>query len=50
MAMDNAVIQRMQWAYMLWPSLMVTLGVLLPLSATCSWLKRTVRFDVHVKS
>jgi hypothetical protein len=45
MSMDSAVIQSMGHAFMLWPSLLVTLFLLLPLSAACNWLKRSVVFD-----
>lgn len=44
--MDSAAIQSMHWSFMLWPSLLLTLAVLLPLSAACNWLKRNVRFSL----
>jgi len=45
MAMDNAAIQQMSWAYLLWPSLALSLGVLLPISAAANWLRRNYQFD-----
>ncbi|KAG2493875.1 hypothetical protein HYH03_007813 [Edaphochlamys debaryana] len=45
MAVDSAAIQRMDWWFMLYPSLTFTLGVLLPIGATVNWLKRNVKFD-----
>lgn len=45
MAMDNAAIQHMSWAYVLWPSLAVSLAVLLPISAFTNYLRRNYQFD-----
>jgi hypothetical protein len=45
MAMDNAAIQRMSWAYVLWPSLAISLAVLLPISAFTNYLRRNYQFD-----
>lgn len=45
MSMDNAAIQQMQWGFMLWPSLLLCLGVLLPVGAVTNWLRRNRQFD-----
>ncbi|KXZ42802.1 hypothetical protein GPECTOR_117g367 [Gonium pectorale] len=45
MAVDSAAIQRMDWWFMLYPSLAVTIAVLLPLGIAVNWLKRNVKFD-----
>ncbi|GFR49171.1 hypothetical protein Agub_g11193, partial [Astrephomene gubernaculifera] len=45
MAVDSAPIQNMDWWFMLYPSLVVTAAVLLPLSLACNWLKAHARFD-----
>lgn len=45
MAMDNAAIQQMSWAYCLYPSLALSLAVLLPISAATNWLRRNYVFD-----
>jgi uncharacterized membrane protein YgcG len=45
MAMDNAAIQAMSWSYLLWPSLAISVGLLLPLSAAVNWLRRSCQFD-----
>jgi hypothetical protein len=43
--MDSAVVQSMQWHFLLWPSLALTCAILLPFSALCCWLKRNKGFD-----
>jgi hypothetical protein len=43
--MDSAAVQQMQSAFLLWPSLVLTCSLLLPLSAACCWLKRNKKFD-----
>jgi hypothetical protein len=43
--MDNVAIQRMSWSYLLWPSLALSLTVLLPISAATNWLRRNYQFD-----
>jgi hypothetical protein len=45
LAMDSAAVQAMHWAWLLWPSLALSLGLLLPLSAATNWLRRSVQFD-----
>lgn len=45
MSLDNAAIQQFSWAYMLWPSLLLCLGVMLPISAATNWLRRNRQFD-----
>jgi hypothetical protein len=45
MAMDNAAVQHMSWTYLLYPSLALSLGVLLPISAATNWLRRNYQFD-----
>ena len=45
MAMDSAAIQSIQWYWLLYPSLAVSLAILLPCSALACWLKRAARFD-----
>lgn len=45
MAMDSAAVQSMQWWWLLYPQLAVSLAILLPCSALACWLKRNVRFD-----
>ena len=43
--MDSAAIQSIQYWWLLYPSLAVSLLILLPCSALACWLKRAVRFD-----
>lgn len=43
--MDNTAIQHMSWAYVLWPSLAISLAVLLPISALINYLRRNYQFD-----
>lgn len=45
MAMDNAAIQQMSWAYLLYPSLLLSVCVLLPMAAATNWLRRNYQFD-----
>ncbi|GLC43995.1 hypothetical protein PLESTB_000217900 [Pleodorina starrii] len=45
MAVDSAAIQRIDWWFMLYPSLAVTIALLLPLGVAINWLKRNVMFD-----
>lgn len=47
MLMDNAMVQSLQWWYLLYPSLIVTLLVLMPLSAVTCWLRRNCRFGMQ---
>ncbi|WIA27988.1 hypothetical protein OEZ86_010578 [Tetradesmus obliquus] len=45
MAMGDSSIQHFGWLYMLWPSLLLCLGVMLPISAATNWLRRNRQFD-----
>ncbi|KAG2450011.1 hypothetical protein HYH02_000115 [Chlamydomonas schloesseri] len=45
MAVDSAAIQRMDWWFMLYPSLTITIALLLPLGIAVNWLKRNIKFD-----
>jgi hypothetical protein len=45
MAMDNKAIQAMGYSYMLWPSLLLCLAFMLPVSAATNWLRRNRQFD-----
>lgn len=45
MAMDNAAIQQMSWAYLLYPSLLLSVCLLLPMAAATNWLRRNYQFD-----
>ncbi|KAF6252907.1 HPP family-domain-containing protein [Scenedesmus sp. NREL 46B-D3] len=44
-AMGESSIQQFGWLYMLWPSLVLCLGVMLPISAATNWLRRNRQFD-----
>lgn len=45
MAMGDSTIQQFGWLYMLWPSLLLCLAVMLPISAATNWLRRNRQFD-----
>jgi hypothetical protein len=45
MAMGDSSIQHFGWLYMLWPSLLLCLAVMLPISAATNWLRRNRQFD-----
>jgi hypothetical protein len=45
MAMGDSSIQHFGWLYMLWPSLLLCLGLMLPISAATNWLRRNRQFD-----
>eukprot|EP00775_Hariotina_reticulata_P005685 gene5685-5923_t len=45
MAMDNKSIQAIGYSYLLWPSLLLCLAVMLPISAITNWLRRNRQFD-----
>jgi hypothetical protein len=45
MAMGDSSIQHFGWLFMLWPSLLLCLGVMLPISAATNWLRRNRQFD-----
>ncbi|GLI65757.1 hypothetical protein VaNZ11_009372 [Volvox africanus] len=48
MAVDSTAIQKIDWWFMLYPSLAVTIALLLPLGIAINWLKRNVRFDFPI--
>jgi hypothetical protein len=43
--MDSLPVQQMGALYLLYPSLLLTLVLLLPMSAACNWLKANLRFS-----
>jgi hypothetical protein len=43
--MDNTAIQQMSWAYLLYPSLLLSVCLLLPIAAVTNWLRRNYQFD-----
>jgi len=45
LVMDNRIVQSMEWFFMLWPSLALTLAVALPVGALTNLLKRRFVFD-----
>ncbi|KAI8462329.1 MAG: HPP family-domain-containing protein [Monoraphidium minutum] len=45
LAMDNKAVQALEWGYLLWPSLLLSLGVVMPLAYATNALKRAAAFD-----
>jgi hypothetical protein len=45
LAMDNKAAQALEWGFLLWPSLLLTLAVALPIAAATNVLKRRCAFD-----
>lgn len=45
LAFDNKAVQALEWGFLLWPSLLLTLCVALPIAAATNVLKRRVQFD-----
>lgn len=43
--MDNKLVQALEWGFLLWPSLLLSLAVALPVASLTNMLKRRVMFD-----